>query len=63
MQSSIAEKGIKKEDYRLTRLDVIVGCSITDIVSFFIIVTCATLLYPHGIRVEEAAEAAVALQR
>ncbi|NLI29234.1 MAG: Nramp family divalent metal transporter [Nitrospiraceae bacterium] len=62
MQSSIAEKGIKKEDYRLTRLDVIVGCSITDIVSFFIIVTCATLLYPHGIRVEEAAEAAVALQ-
>lgn len=62
MQSSIAEKGIKKEDYKLTRLDVIVGCSITDIVSFFIIVTCATLLYPHGIRVEEASEAALALQ-
>lgn len=62
MQSSIAEKGIKKEDYRLTRLDVIVGCSITDIVSFFIIVTCATLLYPHGIRVEDASEAAIALQ-
>ncbi len=62
MQSSIAEKGIKQEDYRLTRLDVIVGCSITDIVSFFIIVTCATLLFPHGIRVEEAAEAAIALQ-
>lgn len=62
MQSSIAEKGIKQEDYRLTRLDVIVGCSITDIVSFFIIVTCATLLFPHGIRVEEAAEAAIALK-
>lgn len=62
MQSSIAEKGIKKEDYKLTRLDVIIGCSITDIVSFFIIVTCATLLYPHGIRVEEASEAALALQ-
>jgi Mn2+/Fe2+ NRAMP family transporter len=62
MQSSIAEKGIKKEDYKLTRLDVIVGCSITDIVRFFIIVTCATLLYPHGIRVEEASEAALALQ-
>jgi NRAMP (natural resistance-associated macrophage protein)-like metal ion transporter len=62
MQSSIAEKGIKQEDYKLTRLDVIVGCSITDIVSFFVIVTCATLLFPHGIRVEEAAEAAIALQ-
>jgi len=62
MQSSIAEKGIKPEDYKLTRLDVIIGCSITDIISFFIIVTCATLLFPHGIRVEEAAEAAAALQ-
>lgn len=62
MQSSIAEKGIKPEDYKLTRLDVIIGCSITDIISFFVIVTCATLLFPHGIRVEEAAEAAIALQ-
>jgi NRAMP (natural resistance-associated macrophage protein)-like metal ion transporter len=39
LQSSIAEKGIKKEQYRASRLDVIIGCSITDIISFFIIVT------------------------
>jgi NRAMP (natural resistance-associated macrophage protein)-like metal ion transporter len=62
MQSSIAEKGIKQEDYKLTRLDVIIGCSITDIISFSVIVTCGTLLFPHGIRVDEAAEAAIALQ-
>ena len=57
LQSSIAEKGIKKEDYKASRLDVIFGCSITDIISFFIIVTCATTLFPHGIRVDEASEA------
>ncbi len=62
LQSSIAEKGIKKEDYGASRLDVVIGCSITDIVSFFIIVTCATLLFPKGIRINEASEAALALR-
>ncbi|HMK60764.1 MAG TPA: Nramp family divalent metal transporter [Dissulfurispiraceae bacterium] len=62
LQSSIAEKGIKKEDYKASRLDVIIGCSITDIISFFIIVTCATTLFPNGIKVNEASEAALALK-
>lgn len=62
LQSSIAEKGIKREHYRMSRMDVIIGCSITDIISFFIIVTCGTVLFPHGIRIEEAAEAALALK-
>jgi NRAMP (natural resistance-associated macrophage protein)-like metal ion transporter len=62
LQSSIAEKGIRKEDYYLTKLDVVVGCSITDIVSFFIIVTCATVLFPVGIKITNASEAAVALR-
>jgi Mn2+/Fe2+ NRAMP family transporter len=62
LQSSIAEKGIKKEHYKASRLDVIIGCSITDIISFFIIVTCGTLLFPHGIRINEASEAALALK-
>lgn len=62
LQSSIAEKGIRKEDYAAAKLDVIIGCSITDIISFFIIVTCGTLLFPNGIRVNEAAEAAIALK-
>jgi NRAMP (natural resistance-associated macrophage protein)-like metal ion transporter len=62
LQSSIAEKGIKKEEYRASRLDVFIGCSITDIVSFFIIVTCATTLFPVGVRINEASEAALALK-
>jgi Mn2+/Fe2+ NRAMP family transporter len=62
LQSSIAEKGIKKEHYKASRLDVVIGCFITDIISFFIIITCATLLFPRGIRIDEASEAALALK-
>lgn len=62
LQSSIAEKGITKEQYKASRLDVIIGCSITDVISFFIIVTCGALLFPSGIRVNEASEAALALK-
>jgi Mn2+/Fe2+ NRAMP family transporter len=61
LQSSIAEKGIKKEDYKFSKIDVIVGCLITNIIAFFIIVTCAKTLHPQGIRINEASEAAMAL--
>lgn len=61
LQSSIAEKGIKKKNYRYSRLDVTTGCFITNIVAFFIIVTCATTLFPNGVRINEAHEAAQAL--
>ncbi len=62
LQSSIAEKGIKKRDYRYSKLDVIFGCFITNIIAFFIIVTCATTLFPHGIKINKAYEAAFALK-
>jgi len=62
LQSSIAEKGIRKEEYKASRIEVLIGCSITDIISFFIIVTCATTLFPYGIRIHEASEAALALK-
>jgi NRAMP (natural resistance-associated macrophage protein)-like metal ion transporter len=62
LQSSIAEKGIKKENYRVSKLDVVIGCLITNIIAFFIIVTCATTLFPHNIRINEAHEAALALK-
>ncbi|RJQ48692.1 MAG: divalent metal cation transporter [Nitrospiraceae bacterium] len=61
LQSSIAEKGIKKENYKVTKFDVYIGCIMTDVIAFFIIVTCATTLFPHGIRINEAEEAATAL--
>ena len=62
LQSSIVEKGIRKEEYKYSRWDVILGSLTTDIVSFFVIVTCAAVLFTKGIRVESAVDAAVALQ-
>jgi len=62
LQSSIVEKGITKENYKTSRIDVVTGCLITDVISFFIIVTCGTLLFPQGIRINEASEAAMALK-
>lgn len=62
LQASIAEKGISKKHYKYTRYDVVTGCLITDIVSFFIIVSCAATLFPNAIRINEASEAAIALR-
>lgn len=61
LQSSIAEKGIPIEKYGFSRVEIFMGSSVTDVISFFIIVTCATILFPAGMRIQEASEAAVAL--
>ena len=62
LQSSIVEKRIGPEEYRLSRWDVIVGCILTDVVAFFIIVACGATLFPAGIRIEGAEQAALALR-
>ncbi len=62
LQGSIADKGIRKEDYKLSRLDVVIGCSVTDIIAFFIMVTCAVTLFAHDIKIQDASEAALALK-
>jgi Mn2+/Fe2+ NRAMP family transporter len=62
LQASIVEKGIGTRQYSLSRWDVILGCIITDVVAFFIVVACAATLYTRGIReIKDAADAAVAL--
>lgn len=62
LQSSIAEKGVRKEHYGFMRVDVITGCLITNVIAFFIIVACAATLYPQGIKINDASEAALALK-
>jgi Mn2+/Fe2+ NRAMP family transporter len=63
LQASIVEKGIGKREYALSRWDVILGCIVTDVVAFFIVVACAATLYVHGHRnINDAAQAAVALE-
>jgi NRAMP (natural resistance-associated macrophage protein)-like metal ion transporter len=63
LQASIVEKGIGKKQYPLSRLDVVVGCIITDVVAFFIVLACAATLYRSGIHdINDAAAAADALK-
>ncbi len=62
LQSSVVEKGIKVGDYKYSRLDVVVGCFVTDIVAWFIIVACAATLFKHHIQIETAKDAAIALR-
>jgi len=61
IQSSIVEKGIKKEEYWASRIDVIFGCFMTDFIAFFIIVACGATLFKAGIRVDSAEAAARSL--
>lgn len=62
LQSSIVEKRIGPEEYRVARWDVIVGCVIAAAVAFFIVVACGATLHPRGIRIEGAEQAAMALK-
>ena len=62
LQSSVVEKGIRGDRYWISRWDVIVGCIVTDVVAFFIIVACAATLFTHGIRIESASDAARSLE-
>jgi len=63
LQASIVEKGIGKRQYALSRWDVVLGCVVTDVIAFFIVVACAATLYVNGNHnITDAAEAAQALK-
>jgi len=62
MQSSVIEKGLKMKNYKYTMIDIIVGCIATVVVAFFIMVACASTLYENKIPIDEAKDAALALQ-
>ena len=62
MQASYVEKGVEIENYKIIKWDVIVGCFITNIVAFFIIVACSSTIFKQGIEINSAAEAALALK-
>lgn len=62
MQSSVIEKGLKIKNFRFTFIDILVGCVVTVIVAFFIMVACGSTLHPNGIVINEASDAALALK-
>ncbi len=62
LQSSIVDKGVRLRDLRWARLDAYVGSLAAGAIAFFIIVACGATLYPNGIQVDTAKDAAVALE-
>jgi len=63
LQSAVVEKGIKLKNYSYSRWDVILGCIITAIVAFFIVIACAATIFDSGPRlIQDAADAALALE-
>lgn len=61
VQSSVAERGVKPEDYRFTQVDVWSGTFFAVAISGFIIIATAATLFPIHKEVETAADAALAL--
>ena len=63
LQASIVEKGVDQRHYSLSRWDVILGCIVTDVIAFFIVVACAATIYKcgHG-EITDVGEAALALR-
>jgi len=62
LQAAIVEKGITAKEYAQSRIEVIFGCIVTDVVAFFIIVACAGAIWANGPRdIHDATEAAKGL--
>jgi len=47
MQASVIEKGLKMKNYKFTLVDIVVGCFVTIVVAFFIMVACGATLFPN----------------
>src|SRR5438045_1503148 len=63
LQAAVVEKGITAKEYAESRIEVIVGCFMTSVIAFFIIVACAGAIWSVKPReIQEASEAALGLR-
>jgi NRAMP (natural resistance-associated macrophage protein)-like metal ion transporter len=63
LQAAVVEKGITAKEYAESRIEVIVGCFMTSVIAFFIIVACAGAIWSVKPReIQDASEAAVGLR-
>jgi Mn2+/Fe2+ NRAMP family transporter len=62
MQSYAVDKHLTAADLRFERVDVVTGAVLTGIIGAFIVIACAATLHPAGVRIEDGAEAARALE-
>jgi NRAMP (natural resistance-associated macrophage protein)-like metal ion transporter len=63
LQAAVVEKGITAKEYKESRIEVIVGCIMTSVIAFFIIVACAGAIWKFGPKdISDATEAAQGLK-
>ncbi|MBI5731852.1 MAG: divalent metal cation transporter [Candidatus Magasanikbacteria bacterium] len=62
IQSYVVDKGLGIKHYRAEKTEVYLGAFLTNIVSFFIIISTAATLYRHGVHIIDARDAALALR-
>ncbi|HEY3247690.1 MAG TPA: Nramp family divalent metal transporter [bacterium] len=60
-QAAVVDKGIGVQDYRYARIDTFLGVISLNVVAFFIVVACGATLFAHGVTIQDARDAAVAL--
>lgn len=67
IQAAIVDKGVREQDYKYSRIDVVIGAVWTDVIAYFIIVACAATIYVHNLHavhpivIRDAGDVAVAL--
>lgn len=62
IQSYAVDKKLRIEDLRFERIDVVTGALLTGVIGFFVVVACAATLHRDGRTIDDAADAALALQ-
>ena len=62
IQSYAADKHIPLRELRFENVDVVVGAVLTGVIGFFVVVACAATLHVNGIDVNDAKDAAKALE-
>jgi NRAMP (natural resistance-associated macrophage protein)-like metal ion transporter len=62
IQSYAVDKNLKVKDLRYERVDVIVGAVLTGVIGLFVVVACAATLHAKGIEIDDARDAARALE-
>ncbi|MBK5219303.1 MAG: Nramp family divalent metal transporter [Thermoleophilia bacterium] len=62
IQSYAVDKRLTVKDLRFERVDVVTGALLTGIIGFFVVVACAATLHAQGIEIDDARDAATALE-
>ena len=61
-QNNVVDKNSDEDDIVLARIDTVSGSIAADLIAWFIIITTGTVLFPAGVQIADAADAAKALE-